>query len=414
LTAPNAGGVTDAVLLERFVTSRDESAFELLLHRHGPMVLGVCRRLLRHEQDAEDAFQATFVVLARKAASVSAGVALPAWLYRVAYRSALEAKAQSSRRAAYERRLIEAAIVNVRPPDALLDALDDAVAALPDKYRAPVVLCHLEGRSYAEAAELLGCPAGTIAIHLSRARERLRAWLVRRGLVVSAGTLASVLAAAGREAPAALTNHAVRAALAAAAVPVAETAPTPVVALAEGVLRTMFKAKLKNVAILVVLITFAATGTSMLAYGLQDPPSTPKESIKRPATKSEDRVKTLTQARAKAAQKAYEAVWEAYKEQRRQEEDVYQWSVRVLEIQRHGGASKAERVAALEKHLQRMKELERMAPSRSKKYVNGGVVIVNGAPMPNKPMQVPDEKVQITEFYRVEAELWLEKARTGK
>ncbi len=198
-----AGALADAQLLERFVASRDEAAFELLVWRHGAMVLSLCRRLLRHEQDAEDAFQATFLTLARKAASIRKSTSLASWLYKVAYRAALAARADTARRASREQ-----PCVDVPGKDGAEDAvwrdvrlvLDEEVNGLPEKFRAAFVLCHLEGKTNEEAAELLGCPKGTILSRLARARERLRLRLTRRGVTLSAGALAAVAAGAGQAA----------------------------------------------------------------------------------------------------------------------------------------------------------------------------------------------------------------------
>src|SRR5262245_8456161 len=152
---PPADGTADAALLERFVAWRDEAAFELLVYRHGPMVRGLCRRVLRHEQDAEDAFQATFLALARQARSVRGGGSLAGWLYRVAFHAALKARAKAARRGTdalpddLGRADDPADEAHARDVKAILDA---EVMRLPDRYRLPVVLCYLQGRSNAEAA----------------------------------------------------------------------------------------------------------------------------------------------------------------------------------------------------------------------------------------------------------------------
>src|SRR5262245_2202167 len=181
----------DELLLDRFVAARDEAAFAEIVRRHGPAVLGLCRRALGDEHAAEDAFQATFLVLARKAASVRRGQALAAWLYRVAHRIAAEARASARRRAAREQPLPESGSAVEAPsvPDeARLVA--EAVARLPERYRAPVVLCYLEGHSNTEAARELGWPVGTVKATLSRARQRLRRWLDARDVALTPGLLA--------------------------------------------------------------------------------------------------------------------------------------------------------------------------------------------------------------------------------
>jgi RNA polymerase sigma factor (sigma-70 family) len=196
LAGKHSGVRTDQQLLEAFVLRGDEAAFSALLDRHGAMVLGVCRRLLRHQQDAEDAFQATFFIFAQKAASIRNREAVGSWLWGVAHRTALKARRSAARSRAVESRVGAAA-----PPGAELQlatrelqaALDEALAAVPEKYRAPLVLCYFEGRTVEEAGRELGCPRGTVASRLARGRELLRRRLARRGLALSAGALTSFL-----------------------------------------------------------------------------------------------------------------------------------------------------------------------------------------------------------------------------
>ncbi len=192
--------VSDAELLRRFQASGDEAAFELLVWRHGPMVLGTCRRILRDAHAAEDAFQATFLTLARKAASISSGESVAAWLYTVARRVALAARARQERVAAYERTPGPAELEGpgYLPPDEpaereLRDLVRAEVDRLPDSFRAVVVLCCLEGRTHAEAAEQLGLPPGTVESRLVRARDRLRLGLAARGVALAVGPLAAFL-----------------------------------------------------------------------------------------------------------------------------------------------------------------------------------------------------------------------------
>ena len=173
---------TDARLLERFAVDRDESAFAALVDRHGPMVLGVCRSVLKDGHDAEDAFQATFLVLARKAATVRAGDALGVWLYRVAFRIAVQADREAGRRRRTEAEASALAESARRGPQAdLLAALHEEVDRLPARLREPVVLCYLEGRTYDEAGRALRLPPATIRGRLARARGRLAARLACQG-----------------------------------------------------------------------------------------------------------------------------------------------------------------------------------------------------------------------------------------
>ena len=170
-----AGGVADAELLARFAATGDEAAFELLVRRHQRLVFDVCRRVSRDHHDAEDAFQATFLALARKAGGIGKREAVAGWLFRVAYRAALAASAGRARRAARERPVAaaEAAATPADPAAAperreAWAAVDEEVSRLPERFRAAVVLCYLEGKTVDEAARLLGCPRGTVASRLAR------------------------------------------------------------------------------------------------------------------------------------------------------------------------------------------------------------------------------------------------------
>jgi RNA polymerase sigma factor (sigma-70 family) len=173
----------DGQLLLRFARYQDEAAFSALVRRHGPMVLGVCRRVLQQEQDAEDAFQATFMVLVRKVRTIEQPELLANWLYGVAYRIARKARASASRRRGYES---QAKVMGTADPTVGLNwrelraVLDDALARLPEKYRVPLILCYLEGKTNEEAAVQLGWPVGSISARLSRGRELLRERLAQR------------------------------------------------------------------------------------------------------------------------------------------------------------------------------------------------------------------------------------------
>jgi RNA polymerase sigma factor (sigma-70 family) len=274
-TAPGEGpDMPDAQLLERFAVTRDEAAFELLARRHGPMVLGVCRRILGDAHDAEDAFQATFLVLARKAASAARSGSAGGWLYTVAYRVALRARARRAGRAGRERPLEEAPMTGPGPAEAaawreVRGLIDEEVSRLPEKYRVPFVLFHLEGRSNAEVAQALGCPVGTVESWLSRARERLRNGLSRRGLQPASGFLAAV---ALHET--ALPEASARAARAAAQGATASVS-AEATALAGEVLRAATLARIKLVVALLLLLTTAAVGLTLGLLPRAEPPVQP-------------------------------------------------------------------------------------------------------------------------------------------
>ncbi len=259
---PGGGAPSDDDLLARWAAARDEAAFELLLWRHGPPVWAACRRLLGDVADAEDAFQATFLVLLRKAGSVRAGGALGAWLHRVACRVALRLRAARARRAGRER-----AVPDVPAPaeaDAVAGrelggALDEEIDRLPRRQRRAFVLCCLEGKTQAEAARLLGCPPGTLSAWVARARAKLRGRLAGRGLAVPAALAAVALAegAAPAAVPAALVSATVRAGAAGAA-------PAKVAELAAGVARAMSVTRWKLTAAVVLALGLVGGGAATL------------------------------------------------------------------------------------------------------------------------------------------------------
>ncbi|MGC8640475.1 MAG: RNA polymerase sigma factor, partial [Isosphaeraceae bacterium] len=184
--------LSDAQLLERYLTARDEAAFEALVNQHGPMVLGLCRRLLRDPRDVEDAFQATFLVLVRKAPRIRDRGLLANWLYGVAYRVAVRARGNLLRRRARETSLGEIdppATPDSDYPQEIPPALDQELNRLPARYRSPLVLCYLKGLTHDQAAKALGCPVGTVRSRLARGRELLRDRLTRRGCAPTSALL---------------------------------------------------------------------------------------------------------------------------------------------------------------------------------------------------------------------------------
>jgi RNA polymerase sigma factor (sigma-70 family) len=261
------GGLTDGQLLGRFLTGRDEDAFAALVRRHGPMVLAVCRRILGDDHDAEDAFQATFLVLVRKAAALCRHPILGPWLHGVAYRTSLKARTMMARRRARERRArppLAAEAPATEPSPEMLGLLDRELSRLPDKYRVPVVLCELQGRTRKEVARQLRIPPGTLSSRLAHARKLLATRLARRGVGFAGGVLAFGLSAeAAPSVPAPLVLSTAKAAAAFAAGHVAGVSTT-VIVLTEGVLKTMFLSKLK--AITLALLVVATLGMGGIAY----------------------------------------------------------------------------------------------------------------------------------------------------
>jgi RNA polymerase sigma factor (sigma-70 family) len=272
---PPTDATADDALLARFVGWQDEAAFELLVYRHGPMVRSLCRRILRHEQDAEDAFQATFLALAKKAGKVR-GRSLAGWLYRVAFRASLKARgkrvpcpplwagmgcsedmpAQSGGHGT-----LDGEIQNRE----LRAALDEEIMRLAERFRLPVLLCYLQGRSNSEAAAALGIPKGTVDSRLATARQRLRARLLRRGFAPAvAGAVIE-----GTCESADLPGSVARAVTKAAVAFISKQAGVPAAAavLAEGVLHTMTMTKLTWAMAAVVTLAVFGSGAGVATYG---------------------------------------------------------------------------------------------------------------------------------------------------
>jgi RNA polymerase sigma factor (sigma-70 family) len=258
-------GLTDGQLLGCFIEQRDEAAFAALVRRHGPMVWGVCRRLL-HPHDAEDAFQATFLVLVRKAASIVPRERVANWLYGVAHQTALQARRNATRRRAREKQVTQMPEPAVAEQDLWRDLhplLDQELSLLPDAYREVIVLSDLEGKTRKEVARQLGLPEGTVGSRLARARTMLAKRLARHGLALSGGALATVLCQnASAYVPSSVLSSTIKAAsLFAAGQAATGVISVKVVALTEGVLKTMFLKKLKTVVVLLLVLTGVLGGT---------------------------------------------------------------------------------------------------------------------------------------------------------
>jgi RNA polymerase sigma factor (sigma-70 family) len=274
------GGLSDGQLLERFARQRDEAAFETLLWRHGPMVLRTCRCLLRNAADAEDAFQATFLTLCRKAHTISNQESVGAWLYQVAYRTALRARAEMARHTGVAATFADVPAPEVSAHDTsdLRRILDEELGRLPEKYRSPVVLHYLEGKTIEQVAQELGWRPGTVSGRLARARALLRLRLSRRRLVLTSAALAGTL---GRQAvaeacPAALLDATSRAAAAVSADHLAGSGALTARALglARAPRRALALARVRLVGVALLLIGMVAAGTAFLKRSVDAPDGT--------------------------------------------------------------------------------------------------------------------------------------------
>lgn len=261
----DARALTDGQLLETFLSQRDEAAVAAIVRRHGPMVWAVCRRVLRSHHDAEDAFQAAFLVLVRKAPSVMPRDMLASWLYGVAYQTARKARATVARRQTRERQ-----VATLPEPDSshlqhepdLHTLLDQELHRLPDKYRIAVILCHLEGKTRKEAARQLGVPEGTLSGRLDRGRAMLAKRLARRGCTISATALGLAISPAALAATGILMSSSIKAAAELAAGASAGAVSTKVIALTHTVLHGMLLAKLKAAVVIALSAIVVAAGAA--------------------------------------------------------------------------------------------------------------------------------------------------------
>jgi RNA polymerase sigma factor (sigma-70 family) len=269
-------GIADGQLLKSFITERDEAAFAALVRRHGPMVLGVCRRILRNPHDSDDAFQATFLVLVQKARWVTNQQALAAWLYTVAYRSALQVQLRNRRRQNRERQ-VAMRHPETKTPEAQdwQPVLDRELNRLPEKYRAPLILCDLQGQPRREAARQLRLAEGTLSSRLATARRMLAQRLRRHGITLSGGALAVSLAEASAGVPPALVALTTQSALLVAAGHIAAVS-TSIGLVMKGTVQTMFLAKLKTTLTTVLVLVLGAATLVYGARGQSDEGAKPK------------------------------------------------------------------------------------------------------------------------------------------
>jgi RNA polymerase sigma factor (sigma-70 family) len=263
--------IDDGELLQRFLNDQDEGAFQQLLRRHGPMVLATCRRILGDAHEAEDGFQATFLILARKGRSILRLGSLGTWLHRVAYHVAINARARAAKQLAREREVAQMSSTEPETGPAgaeLSRLLDEELRGLPDKYRAPLVLCYLEGKTHEEAARELHWPTGSMSRRLARGQQLLQQRLLRRGLAFSVTGFTVALAAQASHAtvPVALLDVTTRAAVpVAAGKSAAGVASAKVAALMEETVAAMALAKIK-IAALVFLAMALAVGGAAVAW----------------------------------------------------------------------------------------------------------------------------------------------------
>jgi RNA polymerase sigma factor (sigma-70 family) len=275
LLLPEGVDLTDGQLLECFVSRRELTALGALVRRHGPMVWGVCRRVLGNHHDAEDAFQAAFLVLVRKAASIDPPAMVGSWLYGVAHQTALKARATRAKRRVRERpetRMPEPAVIESDLWSDLQPLLDREMIGLPEKYRAVIVLCELEGKTGKEAARQLGLPEGTVASRLARGRTMLAKRLARHGLAVSGGALADVLShkAASAGVPSSVMTSTIKTVtLVAAGQTAAGAISLETAALTEGMLKAMLLTKLKSMTAM-LLVSAVIFGGILFAQQMLD------------------------------------------------------------------------------------------------------------------------------------------------
>jgi RNA polymerase sigma factor (sigma-70 family) len=402
-------GLTDGQLLERFAARSGETSemtFATLVERHGPMVLRVCRAVLRNEHEAEDAFQATFLVLVRKEESLWVRDSLGPWLYRVAYRIAVRANIVSGRRKRAEGRVAEIASdrFDGEEQSGVGPALYEEIDRLPDRYRIPVVLCDLEGSTYEAAARHLGCPVGTLKSRLARGRLRLRDRLARRGLI-PAGVLGTVLFSDAAQAvmPAALAELTAQAAnrFATGASLTTESVSVSATILAKGILRSMIMTRLKWIGMSLAAITLA-TGAGVLTFGASGSQvqvlTTSQTSQPGGGAGSSARsirsFADLLSAQSRVGQKAYEQALSSYRDGKVDLEKVHLWSQRLMQAQIATAVgnyvvdpkARIVYVAAATAHRDRMTKLEDVVRAR----------VQNGNDLPLS--------VSTVEYYRIEAE----------
>ena len=363
--------VPDAELLRQFAQDRNAAAFELLVRRHADTVWTPCRRIVRSDVDAEDAFQATFLIFARKAAAIR-GACVGGWLHRVAIRVALKSRARAARDPAATSDHLSTVPAPEGPDPELAGIVQEELARLPDRYRLPVVLCDLEGRTHVEAAVTLRCPVGTVAGRLSRARALLRDRLARRGV-------APVLILSASTTPAGVVR-------AAAALAGGGSAVRPVVSsLIEGVLHAMSTAKWKMVAGATAGLLGLA-GAAITAYGsLQPAPAPPMPAPAAPPPKGEPAPKAKTKEEllqdAKDRFAEFEQLWSVISEA--------ELLKHRRDINAAGQPGKEDAVALTKKVAELERQIENLKPRL--KYYSDGFGLSSPSKLPQGLKQIKEE-----------------------
>jgi RNA polymerase sigma factor (sigma-70 family) len=396
-----ASGLTEWQLVHRYARLRDEAAFAALVARHGPMVLGVCRRLLNDPADVEDAFQATFLVLIRKAGVLGPKDQVGHWLYGVARKVALRARSDSSRRRSRERPFAALVASDGHAEDdvslaELREVIDDELARLPASYRTAVVLCYLEGLTHEDAARQLGWPLGTVKGRLTRARDLLKTRLTRRGL---AGTLSSgaLVGWLSRDATAAVPEHwfetVVKFAMQiSAGRSTAGLVSVSAAALAEGVLWAMMIHQLKVAVIAVGVLASVAIGAGAFARQSKDGGDTPKAKAasvdaatggstvvgKNDAGFSNDppSAEPVEDAGHRIARQGFAMALANFQARTIDADKVYSWSKRIYELETEN-ADKLRQIEALNGHRKRMEQLESVVKNNYGQLEHSDLTLLN-------------------------------------
>jgi RNA polymerase sigma factor (sigma-70 family) len=362
---------SDAELLREFAARRTDTSFEELVRRHGPMVLAVCRRILGHTHDAEDAAQAAFLVLAQKASEVARSKSLlSGWLYYVATHVAMHAR--DSSRARRSRELAAATaprVATTELDDAMTAALDEALAELPEKYRVPVVLHHLSGHTQDEAARMLGCKPSALSMRLVRARDMLRERLGQRGIIAGASVLTQ-LETLAPVVPTFITLTTQGATSLAAGHAAAGAISPAVIELTSGGLKMLYAAKVKWVATVSLMTILGVAGMGTIAYQaladrprLADAVETGEEKPQPPNNDRTDRAELSEMIRL--AKQAYENALGRYNRGLAASDDVCIWSRRWMEAEvALSGADKNREL--MREHLTRMKIMLDLAKARER------------------------------------------------